>query len=73
VRRLRDRRRKKTRDNYPIHKTEDDVKFICAFRYFDPIAARELNFAGYGSSLLGMVRSGGRNRLNPYLARDLID
>jgi hypothetical protein len=26
-----------------------------------------------GSSLLGMVRSGGRNRLNPYLARDLID
>ncbi|KXS89016.1 hypothetical protein OA58_23965 [Microcystis aeruginosa NIES-88] len=27
----------------------------------------------FGSSLLGMVRSGGRNRLNPYLARDLID
>ncbi|BBH38839.1 hypothetical protein myaer102_13540 [Microcystis viridis NIES-102] len=26
-----------------------------------------------GSSLLGMVRSGGINRLNPYLARDLID
>jgi hypothetical protein len=26
-----------------------------------------------GSSLLGMVRSGGRNQLNPYLARDLID
>ncbi len=26
-----------------------------------------------GSSLLGMVRQGGINRLNPYLARDLID
>ncbi len=26
-----------------------------------------------GSSLLGMVRSGGINRLNPYPARDLID
>jgi transposase len=26
-----------------------------------------------GSSLLGMVRYGGINRLNPYLARDLID
>ena len=26
-----------------------------------------------GSSLLGMVRSGGINRLNPYLTRDLID
>ncbi|MDY7050583.1 MAG: hypothetical protein RPG89_18735, partial [Microcystis panniformis WG22] len=25
------------------------------------------------SSLLGIVRSGGINRLNPYLARDLID
>ena len=27
----------------------------------------------FGSSLLGMVRYGGINRLNPYLARDLID
>jgi hypothetical protein len=27
----------------------------------------------WGSSLLVMVRSGGINRLNPYLARDLID
>jgi len=27
----------------------------------------------YGSSGLGMVRCGGINRLNPYLARDLID
>ena len=27
----------------------------------------------FGSSLLGMVRSGGINRLNPYLTRDLID
>ncbi|QGZ90786.1 hypothetical protein [Microcystis aeruginosa] len=27
----------------------------------------------FGSSLLGMVRSGGINRLNPDLARDLID
>ncbi len=26
-----------------------------------------------GSSGLGMVRYGGINRLNPYLARDLID
>ncbi len=26
-----------------------------------------------GSSLLAMIRSGGINRLNPYLARDLID
>jgi hypothetical protein len=26
-----------------------------------------------GSSLLGMIRSGGINRLNPYPARDLID
>ena len=26
-----------------------------------------------GSSLLGMIRSGGINRLNPYLAKDLID
>nr|WP_287637554.1 MULTISPECIES: peptidase domain-containing ABC transporter [unclassified Microcystis] len=37
------------------------------------------NFSGQiignnlGSSLLGMVRYGGINRLNPYLARDLID
>ena len=30
-------------------------------------------FKNKGSSLLGMVRSGGINRLNPYLARDLID
>jgi len=27
----------------------------------------------YGSSLLGMIRYGGINRLNPYLVRDLID
>jgi len=27
----------------------------------------------FGSSLLGMIRSGGINRLNPYPARDLID
>jgi hypothetical protein len=27
----------------------------------------------WGSSLLGMVRYGGINRLNPYLTRDLID
>ena len=26
-----------------------------------------------GSSLLGMVRQGGINRLNPYLAKDLTD
>jgi hypothetical protein len=26
-----------------------------------------------GSSLLGMIRSGGINRLNPYRARDSID
>jgi predicted transposase YdaD len=36
----------------------------------DPIRADSLIF---GSSLLVMVRSGGINRLNPYLARDLID
>ena len=30
-------------------------------------------FANPGSSGLGMVRCGGINRLNPYLARDLID
>jgi len=46
VRKIRDGNRKKTRDNYLTHKTEDDVKFICAFRYFDPIADRELTFAG---------------------------
>ena len=33
--------------------------------------ALELN--KQGSSLLGMVRQGGINRLNPYLVRDLID
>ncbi|GBL12146.1 hypothetical protein MSj_03658 [Microcystis aeruginosa Sj] len=27
----------------------------------------------FGSSLLGMIRYGGINRLNPYLVRDLID
>jgi hypothetical protein len=32
-----------------------------------------INKNNLGSSLLGMVRSGGINRLNPYLARDLID
>jgi hypothetical protein len=32
-----------------------------------------LNRQKFGSSLLGMIRSGGINRLNPYPARDLID
>ncbi|BBH40766.1 hypothetical protein myaer102_33500 [Microcystis viridis NIES-102] len=36
-------------------------------------SSEQLNGKIDGSSLLGMVRSGGRNRLNPYLARDLID
>jgi hypothetical protein len=35
------------------------------------IPVKSLTF--FGSSLLGLVRSGGINRLNPYLARDLID
>ncbi|MCA2514416.1 MAG: hypothetical protein IM567_03995 [Microcystis sp. M59BS1] len=34
---------------------------------------RLLRSTYYGSSGLGMVRYGGINRLNPYLARDLID
>jgi hypothetical protein len=33
----------------------------------------EIWYNNAGSSLLGMIRSGGINRLNPYLARDLID
>ncbi len=35
-----DRKRKKTIDNYNIHKTEDYGNFTYFFRYFDPIAPR---------------------------------
>ncbi|TRT64683.1 MAG: hypothetical protein EWV67_09360 [Microcystis sp. M_QC_C_20170808_M2Col] len=43
--------------------------------YFSPLLFKEgWRFLGkFGSSLLGMIRSGGINRLNPYPARDLID
>ena len=58
------------------YKLSDDRRKI---RFTDGFQAGEFDLwcsqktLVYGSSGLGMVRCGGINRLNPYLARDLID
>jgi hypothetical protein len=50
----------------------DSVRFLANNRrLLLELEGRRPNISG--SSLLGMIRYGGINRLNPYLVRDLID